>query len=128
MDCATINGANGCNDSVEAEFALSPDGTKLYYSDFKGKVVSLLVANVTNLAKVSAANYYGSNVASTGDVSVASLANATNPSTVSVLNVSDINNITKSGGVNATSPTIIRIQQKDTMEISLTKMLPQLVE
>jgi len=105
MDCATINGANGCYDSVEAEFALSPDGTKLYYSDFKGKVVSLLVANVTNPAKVSAANYYGSNVASTGDVSVASLANATNPSTVSALNVSDINNITKSGGVNATSPT-----------------------
>jgi hypothetical protein len=47
VGCVTISGIPGCYDSVEAEFILSPDGTKLYYGDYKGNIVSLTVATFT---------------------------------------------------------------------------------
>ena len=37
-----------CQDSVEAEFALSPDGLTLYYGDIFGKIVALSVAEQIN--------------------------------------------------------------------------------
>ena len=44
ISCESWNGVENCQDSVEAEFALSPDGTQLYIGDFKGNIVSLTVA------------------------------------------------------------------------------------
>lgn len=44
ISCESLSGVGNCQDSVEAEFALSPDGTQLYFGDFKGNIVSLTVA------------------------------------------------------------------------------------
>lgn len=44
LSCANIGAGADCQDSVEAEFVLSSDGTHLYFGDFKGRIVSLAVA------------------------------------------------------------------------------------
>lgn len=56
LSCANIGAGADCQDSVEAEFVLSSDGTHLYFGDFKGRIVSLAVAiDNSNLYAGSAA-------------------------------------------------------------------------
>lgn len=43
FSCADLTKSNLCHDSVEAEFSLSTDGTKLYYGDIFGNIVALRV-------------------------------------------------------------------------------------
>jgi hypothetical protein len=47
MDCTTFESSHkDCQDSVEAEFTLSPDGTRLYYGDIFGSVTAIKVAEL----------------------------------------------------------------------------------
>jgi len=47
IDCTSFKGKHpDCQDSVEAEFTLSPDGTTLYYGDIFGSVTSIRVAKI----------------------------------------------------------------------------------
>jgi outer membrane protein assembly factor BamB len=52
IDCTAISGVKDCYDSVEAEFIISRDGTRLFYGDFKGNIVSLVIGILTNSTKV----------------------------------------------------------------------------
>ena len=44
FNCADVGGLTLCQDSVEADFAISPSGNVLYYGDIFGRISSLQVA------------------------------------------------------------------------------------
>jgi len=43
VDCTEFSDDRYCQDSVEAEFSISPDGSTLYYGDIFGKIVALTI-------------------------------------------------------------------------------------
>jgi len=110
IDCEDISGVRGCQDSVEAEFALSPDGTHLYYGDFRGTVVSLTVG--TGVTSVSHAPLLAptafSSVSPTAVPSVPSSVNSSSsPSSTyhtSSMPSTQMNNITNSSVASSLSP------------------------
>lgn len=53
--CFDVTRDRFCQDSVEAEFALSPDGRTIYYGDIYGKIVALAVAKPTGSTRAPTA-------------------------------------------------------------------------
>lgn len=54
FNCAALTGRSACQDSVEAEFALSPRGNILYYGDVFGRIVGVEVATFVTPAPTGA--------------------------------------------------------------------------
>lgn len=97
LSCENMGGGVDCQDSVEAEFILSPDGTQLYFGDFKGRIVSLTVAvDVSKSSASSAPPTSISRAPASQKYATQSVSHPVSltPSTVTVTGYIDINSAT----------------------------------
>jgi len=106
LSCANVGAGADCQDSVEAEFVLSSDGTQLYFGDFKGRIVSLAVADDNSKSSASSAAPTPITSAPASQKyaphSFSNPANSTH-TTINILGHKDINN-TAVGSISTYSP------------------------